>query len=113
MKKIIILLLLVLMTENAFGKTHFSIEKDTLLSPQSAQSANIEFYFNSSFAADKTRLTPASAAFRLEDARIYMYGNYNKDLSYNVRFRLNRLYAHFPGQCIGSPRHGFSYLSLW
>ena len=90
MKKIFILLLLVLMTENAFGETHFSIEKDTLLSPQSAQSANIEFYFNSSFAADKTRLTPASAAFRLEDARIYMYGNYNKDLSYNVRFRLNR-----------------------
>lgn len=90
MKKIIILLLLVLMTENAFGETLFSIEKDTLLSPQSAQSANIEFYFNSSFAADKTRLTPTSAAFRLEDARIYMYGNYNKDLSYNVRFRLNR-----------------------
>ena len=112
MKKIFILLLLVLMTENAFGETHFSIEKDTLLSPQSAQWANIEFYFNSSFAADKTRLTPASAAFRLEDARIYMYGNYNKDLSCSFSPK-SSLYTLLTRQCFGCLGHGFSYLSLW
>ena len=50
MKKIIILLLLVLMTENVFGETLFSIEKDTLLLTKSAQSTNINFYFNSSLA---------------------------------------------------------------
>ena len=90
MKKIIILLLLVLITENVLGETLFSIEKDTLLLTKSAQSTNIDFYFNSSLATYKTRITPTSTAFRLEDARIYLYGNYNKDLSYNVRFRLNR-----------------------
>lgn len=90
MKKIFFFLLLLLMAENIYGEAPFFIEKDTLALTKSAQSTNIDFYFNSSFSAYKTRIAPASTGFRLEDARIYLYGNYNKDLSYNVRFRLNR-----------------------
>ena len=93
MKKIVFFLFLGLVTENSFAETRFSVERDSLSVPESAQTANVDFYFNGSFAANKSNSAVGSAGFRVEDARINIQGNYNEDLSYRVRFRLNRPYA--------------------
>lgn len=93
MKKLTFLLFSVLTTGNALAETRFSVEKDSLSVPESAQTTNVDLYFNGSFAANKSNTAPGAAGFRLEDARINIYGNYNEDLSYRVRFRLNRPYT--------------------
>lgn len=91
MKKIIfIIFFLPLITSIAFAREKEFLVRDTLSTPFSLGRTNIECYFRGNFFSDNPSLTHSSTHFQFEDTWLNLQGDYNKALSYQVRFRLNR-----------------------
>ena len=69
-------------------------QKDTLTEPLSAEKLKVEFYFRGGFLSDiHSREALSSSHFQIDNARINIQGDYNKALSYRVRFRMNKPFA--------------------
>ena len=69
-------------------------QKDTLTEPISAEKLKIEFYFRGGFLSDHhSQEALSSSRFQIDNARINIQGDYNKALSYRVRFRMNKPFA--------------------
>lgn len=68
--------------------------KDTITEPSSAEKTKVELYFRGGFVSDKHTIERNSSShFQIDNARLNVQGDYNKDLSYRVRFRLNRPFS--------------------
>ena len=69
-------------------------QKDTLTEPLSAEKLKVEFYFRGGFLSDiHSQEALSSSHFQIDNARINIQGDYNKALSYRVRFRMNKPFA--------------------
>lgn len=61
--------------------------------PTKAELFNLDILFRAALNADNLNQESARTRMNLDDIRLLLHGRYNEDLSYKVRFRLNRSFA--------------------
>ncbi|WP_240775532.1 porin [Sphingobacterium psychroaquaticum] len=65
----------------------------TKAEPTKAELFNLDVLFRAALNADNFNQESARTRMNLDDIRLLLHGRYNEDLSYKVRFRLNRSFA--------------------
>ncbi|MEB3004389.1 porin [Capnocytophaga sp. G2] len=89
-KKTVVIMAFCLLGQSLLGQEQMLEKKDSL-EPTSSKRMKLELYFRGGFISDKhTQERLSSSHFQIDNARLNFQGDYNEDLSYRVRFRLNR-----------------------
>ena len=93
MRKIITFIAFLLNSIVFYAQEYPLERKDSLEDTSSSKKTNVDFYFQGELESSKREGQPFHSHFQINYAQFNIQGDYNQNLSYRIRFKLNRSFS--------------------